>query len=92
VGLNHFPSGRFGANAAWLGLNVIAHNLARFSARLGTQGPPITTETYRRRYVCMPGRMTRSARRSTLHLPARWPRADRFVAALEHHRDIVVRT
>ena len=31
VGLNHLPSGRFGANAAWLGLNVIAHNLARFS-------------------------------------------------------------
>ena len=35
VGLNHMPSGRFGANAAWLGLNVIAHNLARFSTRLG---------------------------------------------------------
>jgi hypothetical protein len=26
VGLNHLRSGRFGANAAWLGLNVIAHN------------------------------------------------------------------
>jgi hypothetical protein len=26
VGLNHFPSGRFGANAAWLGINVVAHN------------------------------------------------------------------
>ncbi|MGH9247093.1 MAG: IS1380 family transposase, partial [Acidimicrobiales bacterium] len=24
VGLNHMPSGRFGANAAWLGINVIA--------------------------------------------------------------------
>jgi hypothetical protein len=35
VGLNHLPSGRFGANAAWLGLNVIAHNLACFSTRLG---------------------------------------------------------
>ena len=31
VGLNHLPSGRFGANAAWLALNVIAHNLARWS-------------------------------------------------------------
>lgn len=92
VGLNHLPSGRFGANAVWLGLNVIAHNLARFSSRLGTQGPPITTETYRRRYVCLPGRMTRSARLFTLHLPARWPRADRFIAALEHHRDIVLQT
>ncbi len=35
VGLNHLPSGRFGANAAWLGLNVIAHNMARWTARIG---------------------------------------------------------
>ena len=46
VGLNHLPSGRFAANAAWLGLNVIAHNLARFSTRLGLDGEPITTETF----------------------------------------------
>ena len=35
VGLNHMPSGRFGANAAWLALNAIAHNLARWTHRLG---------------------------------------------------------
>jgi len=29
LGLNHIPSGKFGANAAWLALNVIAHNLCR---------------------------------------------------------------
>ena len=28
VGLNHLPSGRFAANAAWLALQVMAHNLA----------------------------------------------------------------
>ena len=39
VGLNHLPSGRFGANAAWLALNVMAHNLARFSTRLGLGEP-----------------------------------------------------
>ena len=27
VGLNHLPSGRFAANAAWLAVPVIAHNL-----------------------------------------------------------------
>jgi len=27
LGLNHMPSGKFGANAAWLALNVVAHNL-----------------------------------------------------------------
>jgi hypothetical protein len=28
AGLAHLPSGRFMANAAWLALAVIAHNLA----------------------------------------------------------------
>lgn len=35
VGLNHLPSGRFGANAAWLAFNVSAHNVARWTSRLG---------------------------------------------------------
>ena len=92
VGLNHLPSGRFGANAAWLGLHVIAHNLARFSTRLGLDGAPITTETLRRRYLSLPGRLTRSARRFTLHLPARWPWAEQFLAALMCHRNVVLVT
>jgi len=29
MGLNHLPSGKFAANAAWLAVQVIAHNLAR---------------------------------------------------------------
>jgi Transposase DDE domain group 1 len=92
VGLNHFPSGRFGANAAWLGLNVIAHNLVRFASRLGLEGEAITTETFRRRYLSVPGRLTRSARRFTLHLPARWPWAEQFLAALTRHRDVALGT
>jgi hypothetical protein len=92
VGLNHLPSGRFGANAAWLGFNVIAHNLARFSTRLGLDSERITTETLRRRYLCLPGRLTSSARRHTLHLPVRWPWAERFMAALVVHRTIVLVT
>ena len=35
VGLNHFPSGRFPANGAWLAVQVLAHNLARWTARIG---------------------------------------------------------
>jgi len=92
VGLNHLPSGRFGANAAWLALNVMAHNLARFSTRLGLGDALITTETLRRRYLSLPGRLTRSARRATLHLPARWPWAERFVAALTCHRNVLLVT
>ena len=75
-----------------LGLNVIAHNLARMSIRLGLEREAITTETFRRRYVSLPGRLTRSARRLTLHLPARWPWAEQFLAALTWHRNVVLVT
>ncbi len=42
VGLNHLPSGVFGANAAWLAFQTIAHNMARWTARLGGLGQPPT--------------------------------------------------
>src|SRR5204863_26639 len=35
AGLNHCPSGRFAANAAWLLLGTLAHNLLRWVALLG---------------------------------------------------------
>ena len=92
VGLNHLPSGRFGANAAWLALNVMAHNLARWSTRLGLGDGIVTTETLRRRYFSAPGRLTRSARRFTLHMPLRWPWVDRFVTALNRYQNIVLVT
>ena len=59
VGLNHLPSGRFAANAAWLALQVIAHNLARWTARLGLGEGIVTTRTLRRRYFSLAGRLTR---------------------------------
>ena len=34
VGLNHMPSGRFAANGALLAVQVMAHNLARWTARI----------------------------------------------------------
>ncbi len=71
VGLNHLPSGRFPANAAWLAVQVMAHNLARWTARIGLGQPVVTTKTLRRRCFSMAGRLTRSARRLTLHLPQR---------------------
>jgi hypothetical protein len=92
VGLNHLPSGRFGANAAWLAFNVMAHNLARFSTRLGLGDTLITTKTLRRRYLSVPGRITFSARRRTVHLPTRWPWAEQFQVALRRHRAVVLVT
>ena len=49
VGLNHLPSGRFAANAAWLAVQVMAHNLARWTARIGLGEQIVTTKTRRRR-------------------------------------------
>ena len=69
VGLNHLPSGRFAANAAWLAVQVMAHNIARWTARIGLGEQIVTTKTLRRRVFALAGRITRSARRLTLHLP-----------------------
>jgi Transposase DDE domain group 1 len=88
VGLNHLPSGRFAANGAWLAVQVIAHNLARWTARIGLGAGIVTTKTLRRRLFGLVGRLTRSARRVRLHLPARWPWAIGFTAALARLRAI----
>ena len=82
VGLNHLPSGRFAANAAWLAAQVMAHNLARWTARLGLGEATATTKTLRRRFFSLAGRLTRSARRLTLHLPKGWPWEHQFRRAL----------
>ena len=82
VGLNHLPSGRFAANAAWLAAQVMAHNLARWAARIGLGERVVTTKTLRRRFFALAGRLTRSARRLTLHLPRRWPWEEQFSRAL----------
>lgn len=92
VGLNHLPSGRFGANAAWLALNVMAHNLARFTSRIGLGETLIATDTLRRHHIRMPGRLTRSARTSTLHLPTLWPWREQFSHALDRLRAVVLVT
>jgi len=113
VGLDHLPSGRFGANAAWLAFNVIAHNLARWTSRLGANpagpnhapapdpdtgeiteptGTLVATDTLRRRHLAIPGRLTCSARKLTLHLPSRWPWADTFNNSLANLRSVVAVT
>jgi hypothetical protein len=85
--LAHFPSGRFNANAAWTVIGCLAHNLLRWT---GVIGLPHTTiraaRTVRRRLLTLPGRLTTSARRRTLHLPARWPWQHDLIRALTRIR------
>ena len=74
AGLAHLPSGHFMANAAWLALTVMAHNLGKAVGRLG--GPDLdtaTATTLRRKVFTVPGRLVSSGRRLTLRLPESWP-------------------
>lgn len=85
--LAHFPSGRFYANAAWTVIAALAHNLLRWTVLIGQPDSTIpTAATIRRRLLTIPGRLARTARRTTLRMPARWPWANDFLDALAHIR------
>jgi len=85
--LAHFPSGQFAANSAWTVIASIAHNLARWTSAIGLPGQTVSAaRTLRRRLLQIPGRLTRTARQWTLHLPARWPWQGDFEAALARIR------
>ena len=66
----------------------MSHNLARWAARIGLGEQLVTTKTLRRRFFSIAGRLTRSARRLTLHLPQRWPWEAQFCRALARLRAI----
>ncbi len=71
------------ANAAWLALTVMAHNLGRAVGQLaGTALARATAATLRRTVFTMPGRLVNSGRRRHLRLPARWPWAGAITTAL----------
>jgi hypothetical protein len=57
-------------------------------ARIGLGAGIVTAKTLRRRLFGLPGRLTRSARRLTVHLPVDWPWAAEFMTALTHLRAI----
>jgi Transposase DDE domain group 1 len=93
AGMNHCPSGRFFANAAWLVMATLAHNLVRWVAAVGLGiAGPVVARTVRRRFFTLPGRLTRSARRQRLHLPRNWPWATAFEEALVRLRCVRLAT
>jgi hypothetical protein len=72
--LAHLPSGRFGANSAWILCAGIAHNLLRAAGVLaGDRHARARGSTLRRTIVNIPARLTRPQRRPLLHLPTHWP-------------------
>src|SRR5207244_11433954 len=85
--LAHFPSGKFNANSAWTVIACLAHNLLRWTTVIGLPGDTArAARTFRRRLLQIPGRLTYTARRWTLHLPARWPWQGDFTRALARIR------
>jgi hypothetical protein len=91
AGLEHCPSGKFFANAAWLACAVLAHNLIRWTANLGELTPDeqlTVARTIRTRLISLPGRLVNRSGRRTLRLPARWPWATNFHHALTRLRAI----
>jgi Transposase DDE domain group 1 len=85
--LAHFPSGQFNANSAWTVIACLAHNLSRWTSLIGLPGQTVrAARTMRRRLLQIPGRLTRTARQWTLHLPARWPWQHDFIRALARIR------
>jgi hypothetical protein len=72
--LAHFPSGQFHANAAWLTLAALTHNLLRTAGVLASRfHARARTTTIRRQLITVPARLTHTARRLTLRLPENWP-------------------
>ncbi|WP_326640057.1 IS1380 family transposase [Streptosporangium sp. NBC_01755] len=72
--LAHLPSGRFAANAAWLTLTAITHNLLRALGCLADSfHARARGATLRRHLISVPARIARHGRgHLTVHLPARW--------------------
>lgn len=86
-GLAHVPSGKFAANAAWLALAVMAHNLARWTlAAAGSDWTRATTQTLRDKLISMPARLVHTARQLKLRAPTNWPWQNAYqnaIAAIE---------
>ncbi len=90
-GLAHCPSGRFFANAAHLACASLAHNIARWTARLGRAQHPgrlTVANTQKQRLLTVCGRVVNHGRRHILRLPADWPWQHTFTRALRHLRNL----
>ena len=74
--LAHLPSGVFTANAAWLPIAAIAHNLLRAAGTLASRRfAKARAATIRRDLIAVAARTARHGRdHITLHLPEGWHR------------------
>jgi hypothetical protein len=80
----HMPSGMFAANAAWLSIAAVAHNLLRADGTLASL--PLAkarAATIRRNLIAAAARRVRHGRgHITLHLPESWHREHEWLNLL----------
>jgi len=78
------PCARFGANAAWLRLNVLTYNLLTALKRLALPAELLTARPKRLRFLIFhtPGRLSRHARQLRLRLVRAWRRFGDWLGAL----------
>ena len=79
--LAHMPSGVFAANAAWLSIAAIAHNLVRAAGALASLPfAKARAATIRRDLIAVAARTARHGRgHITLHLPEGWHREQEWL-------------
>ena len=81
TGLEHVPSGHYGANCAPLACAVLAHNIGHWSAALAG-APPATNRSRRTRLVALAAVLANRSGTPTLRYPARWPWQTQFTTTL----------
>ena len=88
TGLRNLPFRDFAPNEVWLELVLCAQDLLAFTQVLLLAGELRVAEPkrLRQRLLHVAGRLTRSGRRTTLHLPRSWPWARALVAAFARLR------
>jgi hypothetical protein len=82
--LAHMPSGHFNANAAWLSIAAMAHNLLRAAGALASRPfARARAATIRRDLIAIAARTARHGRgHITLHLPEGWHREQEWRSLL----------
>jgi hypothetical protein len=88
LGLARLPFWAFADNETWLELILLAQDLLAWTRALvlDTDSARLAPKRLRHRLLHVAGRLTRSGRRRTLHLPAGWPWANALTDAFKRLR------
>jgi len=94
TGLRNLPFRDFAPNEVWLELVLMAQDLLAHTSSLCLEGELARAESkrLRQRLLHVAGRLTRSGRRLTLHLPRHWPWAAALLAAFGRLRSLPLLT